>query len=277
MRLVLALVAAALFFVASNRACAQDAQVDAPPPVEAPPPVAPPTDAELAEARHSFQVASDAFEGGDYETAVSEFRAAYELTRATDLLFNIYLAEERAGRLDEAEAALTQYLAAGTIEAEQRRLLDRRLERLRARIASREPVALEEEEPEVLLASPIAPPEPEPIVDTSAPMAAIVTLALAGAFAVSFGVFVALSEVEDQRLAGVCGRDAGGWCTASDVSALQVYDVIADVSWIGAAVLAVTGTVLMFALPWETHERPRAAALPWVSPTGAGLVWRQTL
>lgn len=244
-----------------------------------------PTDAELADARHSFDLASEAFDGGDYETAASEFRAAYELTHAADLLFNVYLAEERAGRLAEADAALSQYLVDGTIEPEQRALLERRVERLRARIASRAPAPVEEERAETLLASPIAPvaarpppvAAPPPIVETSPPVAGIAVLVAAGVLAVSFGVFVALSEVEDQRLAGSCGRDSGRTCSASDVSGLQAYDIVSDVSWIGAAALAVTGVVLLLALPPERHERALASVAPWASPNGAGLVVRRSL
>jgi hypothetical protein len=235
------------------------------------------TDAALAEARHSFEIGTQAFDDGDYETAATEFRAAYDLTRAPDLLFNVYLAEERAGRLVEAEAALTQYLAEGTIEAEQRTLLERRSERLQARIASRTPAPVEEDRAETLLASPIAPvaaapPPAAPVVDTSPPIAGIAILVAAGVLALSFGVFVALSEVEDQRLAGSCGRDAGRTCTASDVQTLQAFDIVSDVSWIGAAALAATGTVLMLALPPERRERASAQIAPWISPIGGGLV-----
>jgi hypothetical protein len=242
-----------------------------------------PTDAELAEARHSFDLASSAFDDGDYETAATEFNAAYELTRAPDLLFNVYLAEERAGRLAEADAALTRYLADGTIEAEQRALLERRLERLRARIASRAPAPVEEEHVETLLASPIAPvaapiTPPAPVIDTSPPTAAIAVLVSAGVLAVSFGVFVALSEVEDQRLASTCGRDAGRSCSSSDVASLQTFNIVSDVSWIGAAVLAATGVVLLFALPPEQHERAMSRLIvPWVSASGGGIAARLTL
>src|SRR5690349_185663 len=74
-----------------------------------------PTDAELVEARHSFDVATSAFQAGDYETAATEFRAALALSGAADLEFNVYLSEERAGNLDAAAQALDRYLQRATV------------------------------------------------------------------------------------------------------------------------------------------------------------------
>jgi len=224
-----------------------------------------PTPAELAEARHSFDVATRAFESGDYETAVSEFRTSLELSGAADLYFNIYLSEERAGNLDEAASALDQYLQHGTIDPEQRHLLEGRLERLRARIAARTPAhEAAPEEPQTLLASPIAnlpAPEPEatptpeptptppPAPPPGPPDAAIGLLVATGVFLVGFGVFGSLSLVENDRLANSCGSNHGRYCPASSTSTLFVYDVAADVSWIGAAALGAVDLVLWLVLP----------------------------
>lgn len=241
-----------------------------------------PTDAELAEARHSFDVATRAFEAGDYETAVSEFRTSLELSGAADLHFNIYLSEERQGHLSEAAEALDQYLQHGTIDAEQRTLLTGRLERLRARIASHTGAATPAaEEPQTLLASPIAPVSVAPLateapaetsppprrVATSTPIAPIVMLATAGALLVSFGIFAGLSAAENDRLTSACGRS----CSSDQVASLNTYDVVADVSWISAAAIGATGLVLLFVLPPDTHEETSVAVLPWVGPQGAGL------
>jgi hypothetical protein len=236
-----------------------------------------PTDAELAEARHSFDVATHAFETGDYETAVSEFRAALELSGAADLYFNIYLSEEREGNLQEAADALDQYLQHGTIEPEQRTLLTGRLERLRARIAAHTPAPSAEEQ-QTLHASPIAvtpeptpSPEPEgppPVVSTSPPAVGIALLVAAGALAINFGIFAGLAFAESDRLSAACGHG----CVSSQVATLNTYDIVADVSWISAAVIGATGLVLLLALPPDTHtEGPTVAFAPWMSPTGAGL------
>lgn len=243
-----------------------------------------PTDAELAEARHSFDVATHAFETGDYETAVSEFRAALELSGAADLYFNIYLSEEREGNLPEAADALDQYMQHGTIEPEQRTLLTGRLERLRARIAAHTPAPATEEQTESLHASPIAtepappaavvettpspPPEPEPVVTTSPPLAGIVTLVVAGVLLVNFGVFAGLAAAENDRLTGACRTS----CTSDQVASLNSYDIVADASWIGGAALGVVGLMMLFLLPPDTHtESPSLAWAPWLGPSGAGL------
>jgi hypothetical protein len=221
-----------------------------------------PTHAELAEARHSFDVATHAFETGDYETAVSEFRTALELSGAADLYFNIYLSEERAGNLEPAADALDTYLHRGTIDDEQRHLLEGRLERLRARIAARTPAhETAPEEPQTLLASPIATvtPEPEPTptpepappppAAPGPPEAAIGVMIAAGVFLVGFGVFGALSLVENDRLANSCGSNHGRYCPASSTNTLFAYDIAADVGWIGAAALGVVDLVLWLVLP----------------------------
>lgn len=236
------------------------------------------SEAELAEAQHSFELATAAYEGGDYETAAEEFRVAYEITRHPELLFNVYLAEERAGRPSEAADALTSYLATASVAAEERVLLERRLERLRARAASRETTPpVEELDDSALLASPIeaAPPAtavPVPAAESagSPPTAGIALLVTAGVLLVSFAVLAPLSEVEDQRLATSCGRERGRTCT--DTTALTALNVASDVSWIGAAALGTAGLILLFALPWEGATRGDVAVLPWASPDGAGLL-----
>lgn len=257
----------------------------APPPAHAQDAAREPTEAELEEARHSFEVASAAFDQGDYETAAAEFRAAHELLGHPDLLFNVYLAEERAGRHAEAMAALEGYLAGATLAADQRAMLERRLARLRERVArmqagAPEPTAAEADEGDaahdapIALAAPVArergAAEPSPLVETGPPTAAIVTLVAAGVLALSFGGLAIASEVEDQSLASSCGRDAGRWCSAERVSTLEALNVAADASWIGAAALGALGVVLLFALPPE--RAPASARLvPWIGPAGAGL------
>lgn len=255
-----------------------------------------PTEAELADARHSFEVATEAFDRGDYETAAEEFRAAYERLRHPDLLFNLYLAEERVGRHAEAADALARYLADATIDdAAQRALLEQRLARLRVRVErTRAGEAVEPAHSEtsgdapiemaawLALASragggpgPAAPPPPEP--STAMRDAGIGLLIAGGVLAASFGVFAALSEVEDQRLASSCGRDAGMFCRDDELGALLAYDVVADVSWIAAALSASIGLVLVLAAPSapssEGSERSLASVrlVPFASPGSAGV------
>jgi hypothetical protein len=229
-----------------------------------------PTESELEEARHAFEVASQSFERGDYETAAEEFRAAYALSRHPDILYNVYLAEERAGRQAEAAAALAAHLEVAEISDEQRTLLSQRLERIRARVAAHEasvatsegealrtePIdaALaepESEEPAPAVETPVAPPSSEP------PAAGIALLIAGGVLGLSFAGFAIASELEDQRLAGSCGRDVGSHCLAEETSTLEILNVLADASWISAATVGALGAILLAALPWS-DDAPRA-------------------
>lgn len=274
----------ATLLVAASGARAQDAPTDPAPtdvpagaaePSEAPPP---PSEAELADARHAFEVAAAAFENGDYETAATEFRTAYELSRHAALLYNVYLAEERAGRPGEAAVMLERYLESELPTPEERTVLERRLERLRTRAASRAPVVDPTEsdaDRAALIVAPtdartgetwVLPPEPG-----GPPIPGIALLVTGGVLLAAFAVLAPLSEVEDQNLAARCGRSAGRTCTGDDVATLTALNVAADVSWIAGAATAAVGIVLLFALPPEPGERSTVALLPTLGPGHAGL------
>lgn len=277
----------ALALLGPSEACAQDAATDTAAgtdtgaaeadtaAAEAPPP---PTEAELQEARHAFEVAAAAFENGDYETASTEFRTAYELSRHAALLYNIYLAEERAGRPGEAATMLERYLESDLPTPEERTVLERRLERLRTRAASREPVVDPTESGSDRAALIVAPTdaagqawEREAPV-TGPPVAGIAVLVTGGVMLAAFAVLAPLSEAEDQRLAGTCGRSAGSYCTADQVQTLTALNIAADASWIAGAATAAVGLVLLFALPPERAGSTTIA--PTASPEHAGITVR---
>lgn len=228
--------------------------------------------ATVEQARAHFETGTRAFDTGDYELAVSEFQRAHALTGHPDLLFNIYSSAERAGRLELAVSSLEGFLAEGQVEPERRPVLEERLSRLRERLAAQ---AAPEPEPEL---EPHPEPEPEPIVQPESSAdpsgvhpAGVGVLIGAGALALSFGVLAALSEVEDSNLASGCGATRS--CTGDQVATLNALNIAADVSWIGAAALAVTGAVLLFVLPPEASE-PGVALAPWATPDAAGLAAR---
>ncbi|MBZ0119839.1 MAG: tetratricopeptide repeat protein, partial [Sandaracinaceae bacterium] len=86
------------------------------------------------QARAHFQSGSAYYETGDYEGAIREFRAAYELSQRAPLLFNIYMAYERLGDFAHAIEYLERFLAeAETVE--NRPAMELRLARLRERAA----------------------------------------------------------------------------------------------------------------------------------------------
>lgn len=229
------------------------------------------------EARARFDAGTQAFDVGEYARAAEEFRAAYELTQHPDLLFNVYSALEReGGHLEEAADALEQYLQEGEVPADRRDALSARLARLRARIAEERAA-----EAERRLAEEQARGDRAPQGGDAAPSdggggihpASIGVLIGAGVLLASFGVFAALSEVEDGRLATECGRDnPATTCSDDEVATLQAYNIVADVSWIAGAAAGVAGLIMLFALPAESDDASAEAQVaPWVAPGGAGV------
>lgn len=240
-------------------------------------------DAVRAEAQAHFEAGTAAFDTGDYGRAATEFRAAHELTGHPDLLFNIYSAQERGGALAEAATALERYLAEGEMAEDRRTALSARLARLQARVAEQRAAEAEaalERERAAREASrdaapdertrnrDLAPPEPRPA--SGVHPAGVGVLIGAGVLLASFGVFAALSEAEDGALASECGRDNPALtCAESRVDTLRIYNTVADVSWIAAAVAGATGVILLFALsPEADPEGASAWMTPYVSPTG---------
>lgn len=67
--------------------------------------------ASAQDARERFQRGQVAYDQGDYEVALTEWRAAYELDAQPLIQFNIAQATERLGRLPEAATALDLYLS----------------------------------------------------------------------------------------------------------------------------------------------------------------------
>ena len=134
-----------------------------------------------------------------------------------------------------------------------------------------EPEAVSEAEQE-LGADPVR--EAEPPATGGVHPAGVGVLVGAGALLVSFAVFAGLSSAEDSALAERCAREA---CEAADVETLNTFNVVADVSWIGAATLGVVGLILLLALPPESASESRVALAPWASPDGAGLAVRGSL
>lgn len=88
-------------------------------------------------ARITFLQGQEAFEAGDYETALAKFQQAYELSQRPMLLFNIGSTLDRLRRDEEALAAFEQYLAEEP-EATDRMEIEARVRQLRTNIAARE-------------------------------------------------------------------------------------------------------------------------------------------
>jgi len=224
-------------------------------------------------ARVHFEAAVEAYDRGAYEQAEADFGRAHELSDHPDLLYNVYLAAERAGHLPAAVEALERYLAEGEMDDERRGAFEQRLARLRDRIAAAEvggeageisprdaAVASEGDE----LATPVIFVKRGRIHP-----AATALFVAAGALAVSFAVAAGLSEAEDRSLAGDCGRDTDfPNCADGELDALQRRNLVADISWIGALLAAGAGLIVLFTTGDDDSEVSASVGLGSVSLRG---------
>lgn len=182
-----------------------------------------------ATARTHFEAGQNHYEEGRYDQAITEFEAALAASPRADLLYNLYLACERAGRLDDAVRYLDRYIVEGSLEGPDRDMLRVRLENLRRRAES-------EREPEPL------PPMTRAEGGLSGATIGMITgFAVAGAGAVLFGTFAAFSEAEDQSLASRCAPR----CTEDDVADLGTFNLLADIGLGVASAGAVAGLVFL--------------------------------
>lgn len=222
-------------------------------------------------ARRHFESGSSYYDSGNYARALEEFETAFELSSRPALLYNLYIAHERLGHLEEAHSHLERYLREEDIPDDRRVILEQRLANLQARMTT------SESEPEP---TPQPEPEPNPAPAPAAPAAApaeeessttigtapLFAFIAAGAGLVMAGVFGMMALVEDG------GLECSPACSEDDVSNLRTYNVIADVS-LGVGVLgAVLGAVL---LATSGDEEPSPSA--WLTPDGAGLLVRGAL
>ncbi len=93
--------------------------------------VAPAQAGPMDDARKHYQRGSQLYQGGDYEGAIREFRAADKLAPAPLLLYNIALSYDRLGRVDEAIEHYRKYLDAAP-GASNRAEVEKSLKRLSA-------------------------------------------------------------------------------------------------------------------------------------------------
>lgn len=104
-----------------------------------------------AEARALFEAGRLAFDAGRYEDALQHFQGAYRRSQRPQLLFNVGVAADRAGRVAEAIAAYEKFLESVPEDA-QRPWIETRLGELRA-----------------LPPGGAMPPAPNPFAETSPP------------------------------------------------------------------------------------------------------------
>lgn len=205
-------------------------------------------DADEAAARAHFESGRLHFDNGNYEMALREFQASYELSHRAELLYNLYVTSERLGDLPAAVEYLERFLADGNPEADRRAQLERRLRNLRER-RDRTPSTTAPRRGDVVPAA--------------------IAFGVAGAGLLSFAITGGLALAEDGSIAAGCGATVS--CTDAQLSTLGTLTVIADVSWVTAAVASAAGVVLLLTLGLDSGEAESARVVPLVSPTLAGV------
>ncbi|MAQ14923.1 MAG: hypothetical protein CMN30_09020 [Sandaracinus sp.] len=220
-----------------------------------------PSDDSVAEARVAFERGVARYDRGAYEEAEADFRRAHALTGHPELLYNVYLAAERAGRPGPAADALEGYLAdAEDLDAERRDALGARVVRLRARAEAPavggQVGSVAEPGADGTLATPVIFVEKRRV-----PVAATALFIAAGALAVSFGVAAGLSEATDRDLANTCGRDTPTpppHCEDADLDPLRRRNLVADISLVGAVAAAAAGLIVLFTVGGDDEAQVQA-------------------
>jgi tetratricopeptide (TPR) repeat protein len=121
MRVLLVLVVAVACFGSAAEVCAQSSKS---------------RDVKIAAAKKSFSEGTRAYANGEFESALANFRRAYELTGSPDLLYNIATVSDRMRRDEEALEAYEGYLEARP-KSPDREHVAGRIDVLRATIEAR--------------------------------------------------------------------------------------------------------------------------------------------
>jgi len=171
-------------------------------------------------ARIHFQAATEYFQVADYEGALAEFTRAYQLSERPQLLYNLYLCQERLGHVAEAVAFLERYLREAP-EVPERPTLEARLTNMRARLVT--PDVTPDTTPDV---TPDATPDATPDPHSGRRLAGYAVLGLSGVAVAGVLAFGLLASDEDDRLGNRCGTN----CQPSDIETLKRYQNLADVS-----------------------------------------------
>jgi len=129
MRCLLVIVVSFSCLVSSAGVCAQSS---------------PSREARLAEAKKAFAAGTQAYENGEFESALASFRRAYELTGSPDLLYNVATVSDRMRHDEDALEAYEGYLQARPKSAD-REHVEGRIDVLRAAIDARKRAELDAE------------------------------------------------------------------------------------------------------------------------------------
>lgn len=250
------------------------------------------------EATRHYEDGMRLFEGGEFQAAARAFEAAYALVPDAALLYNLALAWEEAGDLDQALDALRRY--AETVPPEETEDVETQLRSLENRIAKRDAAR---EDPgdaagvETSAAAPRTPsgstadPSGDPTRDRSrADRKPRVFTPLAGAFlglgvaglATGLGLGIQSRSHVDAVRDACAELESGLVCPASvrrDERRARLFAIGADAAYaLGGA--AIVGTIIVLAIHGARLKKQRrkqggvdTAWTPELGPTRVGLTW----
>ena len=214
--------------------------------------------------------ASEAYEAGDYKTAVARFEEAYALKSVSNILYNIARIYEDAGDIDQAIAYYDKFVVAPNVESGARKDALERLKTLREVKAMQE---AENAPPEVVVEQPQPDPEPvEPERPKTARTVGWIMLGTGGAALAASGIFGLLAQGEFDDFETATTVDARRQAASSG----KTNSVVADSLLIGGLVTASVGGILLILSSGKSDKKAKASKPVRVSPIvgsawGAGL------
>lgn len=252
------------------------------------------SDADRLNARNLYNLAVDAYDKGQYNEALTHWLEAHELTGTTILLYSIGNAHERLGNLEEAIEALRGYKESVRDRSENE-LLEMRLHNLEERLASQREAeqlrreALERERADAEAREQHLRSEQERLADelrqeridalTKDPKGLVAvrwtTIGLAGAAAITGGVFQILASTGAETLRGECEAAGGAYyCSERSQSRFDRRDRdlnAAKISYIVAGGLGLVGLSLLFVHPNKDRAVEELALEPVFYGDGGGM------
>ncbi|MDF3064572.1 MAG: hypothetical protein K0R38_173 [Polyangiaceae bacterium] len=214
-------------------------------------------------ARRHFESGVAYLEESDYDSAITAFQKAYDLSRRPEILLNLATVHERKSDLVSAIAALRAYSDAEP-EGEHVTTVRLRIQNLEKRLQERSPAPAEA----TPVPPPAAPASVEPAVSAAPPppalrpqpnrMPAFISLGvggLMGAGALATGI-IAKAKYDDAE------ETCGPTCRDDQLSSSRTFALTSTVLT-GAAVLGVgLGVVLLLTTPDEESESEVASLVP---------------
>jgi tetratricopeptide (TPR) repeat protein len=220
---------------------------------------------DLARSRALYDQGARAYKDGEYQKAVELFLAAYDLSRAPAILFNVAQAYRLQGECSQALSYYRRSLAEEPDATNRAEVEDRIAEMQRcvddqSRDQETAPEAAQLATPPRPVAAGLTAPSPER-PSKSRPVLALVTMAVGGAAAVTGGVIYLQARSKFAEVESSCPCEPGsfsGWETATDASYLLM----------GAGVVAAGAGLIWW---WRGSDRePRRIGLV---PTARGVEW----